>query len=89
MLTIITTIKDIAKYRNQRQRTIDIDMTIIDMQKVIIELITYMQKITGIQMTEDTQIAVDHQNGDMCENQKKSDKSSMIIEKAIIKPWEP
>jgi hypothetical protein len=30
MLTIITTIKDIVqKYRNQRQRTIDIDMTII------------------------------------------------------------
>jgi hypothetical protein len=50
-----------AKYRNQRQRTIDIDMTIIDMQKVIIELMIIMQKITGIQMTEDTQIAVDHQ----------------------------
>ena len=64
MLTIITTTKDIVQIIEINvKEQLDIDMTIIDMQKAIIEpmIIANMQKITGIQMTEDMQIAVDHQ----------------------------
>lgn len=90
MLTIITTTKDIVQsIEINVNEQLDIDMTIIDMQKAIIEpmIIADMQKITGIQMTEDMQIAIDHQMIiDMPETIKNPTIiKSMIIEKAIIK----
>jgi hypothetical protein len=53
---------------------------------------TYNRKYAknhSIQMTEDTQIAVDHQMVDIRNHKKSDNQKSMIIEKAIIKPWEP